>query len=259
MKKFINTENRYITIITGILILVLWEMSVKILSVPKYIFPSPTLIVKSIIESVNVLLVHTISTLYTASVGFIAAIIFGIFLSGIMDFFKPLRKIIYPYIVISQTVPIIFIYPVIMIWFGIGDFTKIFVVALVCFFPISVNMTDGLEQTDGELVDLFRSMGANRKQIFLKVRFPSSLPSLFSGLKIAATYSIMGAVIAEWLGSQRGLGIFMMRSYKSFRIDNVFSAIIIVVILSLLVFEIVKFSEKVFIPWQKNNKRGNDI
>lgn len=178
-----------------------------------------------------------------------------------MDRFSQVKKALYPYIVISQTIPIIFIYPLIMIWFGYGIHVRIIVVTLVCFFPIALNFVDALGAASSELIALFRSMGATSWQLFRMVKFPGAMAGLFSGLKIAATYSVMGAVIGEWLGASHGMGVYMMRAYKSFATDRVFAAIIIVVLLSLLFFQGVKLIEKLSLPWMKRggfniHKRG---
>jgi ABC-type nitrate/sulfonate/bicarbonate transport system permease component len=136
-----------------------------------------------------------------------------------------------------------------MIWFGFGLAAKIVVVTLVCFFPAAVNLIDGLAQTDPELMDLFRSMRSGRWRIFTMVRFPGALPSFFSGLRISATYCVMGAVIGEWLGARQGMGVYMIRSYKSFSTPNVFAAILVVVILSLVFFYLVRIIERIIISW----------
>jgi len=122
---------------------------------------------------------------------------------------------------------------------------------LVCFFPITVNLIEGLQSVDGELINLVRSMGATKSQIFAKIKFPSALPYFFSGLKIAATYSIMGAVIGEWLGGKSGLGVYMLRARHAFALDLVFAAILVIVIVSIMLFYGITGIQKALMPWEK--------
>jgi ABC-type nitrate/sulfonate/bicarbonate transport system permease component len=190
-------------------------------------------------------------TLYEAAVGFIIAIIFSVVIAIAMDSIIGFKKTIYPVLIISQTVPIIIIAPLFIIWFGYGYAPKIIIVTLICFFPITISLLQGLIAVDKELVDLLRSMGSNKLQIYKFVKIPSAMPSFFSGLKIAATYSIMGATIGEWVGGKNGLGVYMIRAKQAFETDRVFAAIIIIVILSILLLKLIEFAEKKNMPWLK--------
>ena len=145
-----------------------------------------------------------------------------------MDLSETVKRAVYPLLVFSQTVPIIVLAPLFAMWFGFGTLPKIVVVTLVCFFPITVSITEGLAGVDPELIDLMRSMGARRYQIFIKVKFPAALIGFFSGLKIAVTYSIMGAIIGEWMGGSAGLGVYMMRVKNSYAYDKMFAAIVLI-------------------------------
>jgi ABC-type nitrate/sulfonate/bicarbonate transport system permease component len=155
-------------------------------------------------------------------------------------------------IVMSQTVPIIVIAPLMAMWFGFGILPKIFVVVLVCFFPVTISLIEGLQGVDQELIDLMRTMGASRLQIFMKIKIPFTMPNFFSGLKIAATYSIMGAVIGEWLGGEAGLGVFMLRARHAFALDKVFASIIVIVFLSVTLFYIIAALQRLTMPWAQS-------
>jgi ABC-type nitrate/sulfonate/bicarbonate transport system permease component len=141
--------------------------------------------------------------------------------------------------------------PLLVIWFGFGLLPKIIVITLVCFFPVTIAALDGFKQTDRDLVHYFTMSGASKKQLFWKLEVPHSLPSIFSGLKIAATYSVMGAVISEWLGSKQGIGVYMTLASSSFRTDRVFVAIFAIMTLSLLFFFVIVLLERYFVKWQR--------
>jgi ABC-type nitrate/sulfonate/bicarbonate transport system permease component len=155
--------------------------------------------------------------------------------------------------VLSQTVPIIAIAPVIAIWFGIGIVSKLIICILVVFFPVALNLTEGLNSYDKDLEELLKCMNASKLQIFTKLKLPTALDYFFSGLKIAATYSIMGAVIGEWLGARAGLGIFMTRVMSSHRADMLFAAIVVIVVLSVAMFKLIEITEKIAVPWNSND------
>lgn len=248
-KKLKNIDKLFVPAITWLILIIAWEIIVHLFKIEQYILPPPFIIIKTLVLSINILIPHIQFSLLTAISGLALAIVFSLFISTLMDLFPLLRKALYPILVMSQTIPIIFIYPLLMIWFGFGIVPKIIIVILVCFFPISVNLSDGLLNTDQEYIDLFKSMNAGKWKTFILVKLPGSMPQFFSGLKIAGTYSVIGAVISEWLGAKKGLGIYMIRSYKSFSTSNVFAAIIVVVLLSFSIFLLIKLLEKILLTW----------
>lgn len=235
-----------------IILVAIWQGMTVLLDIPKYILPSPYDILLSLMESKGILLSHSWTTIYEAVVGFIISVAFALLIAIIMNQWRLLKNILYPILVVSQTIPIIAIAPLIIIWLGFGSLPKIVVVVIVCFFPISVSVVEGLSMVDVELINLMKVMGAKPWQIFFKVKWPSSLLSFFAGLKIAATYSIMGAVIGEWLGAQKGLGIYMTRAMSSFRTADLFAAIFLVVILSVGLFKLVEVVGRRMMPWSRN-------
>jgi putative hydroxymethylpyrimidine transport system permease protein len=249
-KRFINTDKWIIPLATAVLLIIVWESAVRIFNVYEYILPAPSVIIKTLIKNIPVMWKHVLSTFLVAVLGFIISVVSAVIVSFAMESFKNLKKAVYPFIILSQTVPIIFIYPLLVIWFDFGLVPKLLVIVLVCFFPVTVNLSDGLSRTDPELIALFRSMKAGRFQILTMVQFPGALPDFFSGCKIAATYSIIGAVIAEWLGSDTGLGYYMILAYKSFSTASVFAAIIVVILLSLFIFGIILLLERIIISWK---------
>ena len=227
----------------------LWELAVWGFQVPKWILPSPSAIWQAFWEMRALLAVHVAQTMLEVAIGISTAVAAGVSVAAAINFSPWLRRAVYPLLVISQTVPILALAPLLIIWFGFGIAPKVIVVTLFCFFPIAINTSDGLTSTEPELIDLFRSMGATWLQIWRKVRLPAALPYFFSGLKIAATYSVTGAIVGEWVGAKQGLGIYMLRSSAAFKTAQVFSAIAITSLLSIALFLSVFALERTMMPW----------
>lgn len=251
MKKSVSTEKNNLFLISLLILIIGFEIIIRILKIPRYILPTPTSIILALYNQKEILLKHSLVTLFEALTGFFLSIVFALIIGGIVYPFKKIKKMLYPYLLISQTIPLIAIAPIILIWFGFGIMPKILIVILICTFPILLNFLGGLEEIDQDILDLFQVMGASKKYIFFKVILPSSLPNFFSGIKISATYSIMGAVIGEWLGAKSGLGIYMTRAISSFKTDYLFASIIVVVVLSLGIFKVIEYIEKLVMPWKK--------
>jgi len=217
--------------------------------VPLWLLPAPTQIAEALWETRQLIWLHTLTTLVETTVGFALAVIFSLVTAGAMVLSPWLKRLLYPFLIISQTVPLIAVAPLLILWLGYGLLPKIVIVIIVCFFPITISLIEGLELTDPDILNLLRSMGASRWQIFYIVRWPHALPSLFAGLKIAATYSVMGAVIGEWLGSSSGLGVYLTRSSHSFLTDRVFAAIFTITALSFLYYALISGFARIALPW----------
>jgi len=248
---------KYLPSLSVFLILLgIWEFIVKCFEIENYILPAPSQIGGALRTTSSLLWQHSLQTVVEALLGFALAVACGLFLAAVMGLAPRVKRTLYPLVIISQTVPIIALAPLMIIWFGYGMLPKVVVVALVCFFPITVSLVEGLGTIDPDMVKLLLVMGASRWQIFKKVQFPGAMPSFFAGMKIAATYSIMGAVIGEWLGASAGLGIYMTRSMHSFLTEQVFAAIVVVSFLSLLLFGFVEGAGRIFMPWYYQQKKG---
>jgi ABC-type nitrate/sulfonate/bicarbonate transport system permease component len=193
--------------------------------------------------------------LLETTLGFAMALAVGFSFAMLIDVSRLLRRAIYPLLVVSQTIPILALAPLLVLWFGFGLLPKVLIVALVCFFPIVVAGADGFLATDPELVRLFRTFGAGKWTIFRQVRFPGALPSLFSGIRIAITYSVIGAVWGEYVGAEWGLGIFIQREQHSYQVALVFAAILVISALSVGLFLLTSVVERLVIPW---HFRGRD-
>lgn len=251
MRRLENTESKVLPSLFIIFLIVLWEVIINLFEVPKYILPAPTVIINSLIETRAILWMHAKTTLLEASIGFIMATIFAVVLAASINKFKLLKRILYPIFIISQTVPIIALAPLFMIWLGFNILPKIVIVVLVCFFPIVISVTEGLERVDKDMINIMKVMKASDWDIFIKVQLPATLPAFFSGLKIAATYSIMGAVIGEWIGAKSGLGVYMTRAMSSFKTEALFADIVIVVFISIIFFKLIEILEKIIMPWNR--------
>lgn len=229
----------------SLLILLIWQVVVTWRSVPEFILPSPVRVIEELIGSWQLLLDHTLVTISEALLGLLASIVLGAALGLAMGFFRTFRRMVYPLFVVTQTVPLFVLAPLFILWFGFGILPKIVVVFMVCFFPIAVTFAQGLMNSDSGMDDLLKVMGATRWKIFRTARIPQALPYFFSGLKIAATYGIVGAVLAEWVGAQSGLGVFMTRAMKSFRTGALFADALVIVLLSLILYKAVEWVERI--------------
>lgn len=253
MKKSENIGSKLAPIIFVVLLLMIWQVIVTAGGIEKYIMPAPTDVIKVLATEFKTMIPHILATLYEGMVGFLIAIVLSIVLAIIMDRFSLVKKALYPVLVISQTIPTVALAPLFIIWFGFGALPKIIVVVIVCFFPIVISIVDGLEGVDKDLINHFKLMGASKLKIFLHLKLPYGMINFFSGMRIAATYSIMGAVIGEWLGGDKGLGVYMTRARSAYALDKMFAAIVIIVVISMAIFLLVSIMEKVFTPW--NNKK----
>lgn len=257
MKKWAGIKANLPAVVLIIVLLAFWEAAVIAADVPAYILPAPSAIAAALGENFTLLMEHTRVTMIAVSGGLALAVIVSLILALAMDHWKPLKQALYPILVISQAVPIFALAPLLLIWFGAGLLPKVLIVALVCFFPLAVNLVEGLGQIDPEAVDLMQAMQADRWLIMRSVQLPFAMPYFFSGLKIAATYSVLGAIIGEWLAARAGLGIYMLRSMHSFRTSHLFASIIVVIILSLTLFKLVELSGKLAMPWHKESNSEN--
>lgn len=234
-----------------------WAVITETGVVPPFILPSPVAVVVTLVSQMPAMAPHVQVTLSATAVGLSIALVAAILLAFVMALSPLVRNALYPLLVVSQTIPLIALAPLFVLWFGFGLLPKVLVVALVCFFPIVVSLLEGVSAVDRDTIDLLRSMGAGRRQIFVRAHIPASIPHLFGGLRIAATYSVMGAVIGEWLGGTVGIGVYMIRAQKAFALDRVFAAILVVIVLSLGVFALIVGAQRLASPWRRPGTDGS--
>lgn len=249
MKKFQDIIYRYCIILTGLIIILLWTFISYVEIVPRFMLPSPLDVLLAFIRDFKIILRHLLITLLEAVIGLSISIIFGFLLAIIMDRYKLFNKSIYPILIISQTVPTIAIAPIIILWFGFGFMPKVLLIFSTCFFPITISILSGFKDIDNDVIMLMKSMNADYFKTLMIVKIPFAMKSFFSGLKISASYSIVGAVVAEWLGGEKGIGVYMTRVKKSYAFDKMFASIIVISLLSIFLVWFIKFLENKFIYW----------
>jgi ABC-type nitrate/sulfonate/bicarbonate transport system permease component len=236
-------------------VVVVWQLVAMSSGISPLVLPTPIQIAQAGWETRAQLATAIGYTMLETVLGLSISILIGIFIAALMDFFRPVRRALYPILVVSQTVQILAIAPLLVIWFGFGLLPKVLIVILICFFPMTVSTADGLASAEPEQIALLRSMGASRAQIWRIVRLPAALPSFFSGLRIAVTYSVVGATIGEWVGGANGLGVYLLRSKNALATDQVFAAMLITSLLSIGLFILVLLIERIVIPWHVSAQR----
>lgn len=245
MRKFLPPFLIIVSFLAG------WELYCRIANVAATVLPPPSAVFAAIVEYRELLFVHAGQTLLEALVGLFFAVLLGVGVALALFLMPRARAGVYPLLVLSQTIPIIALAPLLLIWFGFELFPKVAIVVLYCFFPIAIATFDALRATDESLVDLLKSMRASPWQILRYVRFPAALPSFFSGLRIAVSYAIAGAIVGEFVGAYQGLGIFMLTSANSHAIVLVFAALFVTVFLTIGLLTLVSLAERVFVRWKK--------
>ena len=240
---------------TVIAFVVIWQIVCVLGLVPGFMLPSPLDVGAALVSEFPLLMHHAGVTLLEAFLGLVAGVMLGFCCAALMDTFPLVKSALYPILVLTQTIPPVAIAPLLILWFSYGIVPKVILVVLVSFFPMAVGLLEGFQSVDPDMVKLLKSMGAGRMQIFWNVKFPSAMGNFFSGLKIAVSYSIVGAVIAEWLGGFTGLGVYMTRVKKSLSYDKMFAVILLVSFISLLLMEAVKYIQYKSMPWDHLDDR----
>ena len=213
--------------------------------------PSPIQVVQAFISEFPALMEHSVITLAEAFLGLSLGILLGFVMAVLMDQFEPLYKACYPLIVLTQTIPAVAIAPLLVLWFGYEMTPKVILIVITTFFPITIGLLTGFRSVDPDSINLLRAMGAGRWQIFSHIKLPGAMSQFFSGLRISASYAVVGAVISEWLGGFGGLGVYMTRVKKAFAFDKMFAVIFLISIISLLLMKGVDLMQKKCMPWEK--------
>lgn len=230
-------------------VLAAWWALASLTNIPESSLPSPWQVVEAAVDNGAVLVEAAWVTITEILLGYLAAIVIGVCIAIPIGMSRTVERSVYPWLVISQTIPIVAIAPIIVIWTGFDIRPKIIVIALVSFFPIAVNMVDGIRSTDPALLDLLRTLGAKRWCRFRVAQLPASLPSLFSGLRVAAALAVIGAVFAEWVGSSEGLGYLILTFNNQTATAEMFAAVGILSMIGIALFAAVGVLEKMLLPW----------
>ena len=250
-RKLQNTTTKIWSVSAIAVILVIWQAICSLGMIDSFLLPSPVQVVKAFVEELPVLMEHSMVTLTEALVGLFLGILLGFVMAVLMDQFEPLYKAFYPLIVLTQTVPTVAIAPLLVLWFGYEMAPKVILIVITTFFPITVGLLNGFKSADKDSINLLRAMGASKVQIFKIVKLPGALSQFFAGLRISASYAVVGAVISEWLGGFSGLGVYMTRVKKAFSFDKMFAVIFLISIISLLLMKCVDLLQKKCMPWEK--------
>jgi ABC-type nitrate/sulfonate/bicarbonate transport system permease component len=238
------------------MIVLLWEAYVRLADLDPVTLPAPSRVLSALWDFRGTAVGHLVPTLVEAIIGCALSVMLAIAAAIALDRWEPVRRAIEPLLVTSQTIPVVAIAPLFVIWFGFGLLPKVLIVVLVTFFPVTIALLDGFGRVDPAGMDLLRSMGATTRQTFEKVRWPSALPSLFTGLRISVVYAVIGAIFGEYVGATNGLGIWMQLSQNSFRTDLVFAAILLTAVVSLALYALVGMVERVVVPWRVSKRGG---
>lgn len=255
IKRLQSITNRVSSYVAIVGILILWQFLSAMEIVPKFMLPSPLDVLKAFIFDFPLLMNHARTTLLEAFFGLAIGVSLGFMVAVIMDRFHFIYKAIYPILIITQTIPTVAIAPLLVLWLGYGMAPKITLIVIVTFFPITIGLLDGFKSADSDAIQLLRSMNASDRQIFKHIKLPSSISHFFAGLRISVSYSVVGAVISEWLGGFNGLGVYMTRVKKSYSFDKMFAVILLISIISLLLMKGVTFLQKISMPWTKDENR----
>lgn len=236
-------------------LLVIWQVVCMLGLVPEFMLPSPAGVVKAFAGDFPLLMSHLWISLAEAFLGLGLGILIGFLAAVLMDSFEVCYKAFYPIIVITQTIPTIAIAPLLVLWMGYDIAPKVTLIVIVTFFPIAVGLLEGFRSADEDAVRLLRAMGAGRWQIFRYVKLPGALSSFFASLRISVSYSVVGAVIAEWLGGYKGLGVYMTRVRSAYAFDKMFAVIFLISAISLALMGCVTLIRKKCMPWERVSRK----
>lgn len=256
-KKLQSTISKSAPLVSIAAVMLLWLFLSEGEIVPAYMLPSPVKVVKAFVGDFSLMMQHASVTLQEAFYGLFIGIVLAFFIATLMDRFNFLYKAVYPLLVISQTIPTIAIAPLLVLWMGFSMAPKITLVVIATFFPITISLLDGYRSADEDAINLIRSMGGGNLKIFRYIKLPSAMSQFFSGLKVSASYAVVGAVISEWLGGFEGLGVYMTRVKKAYAFDKMFAVIIFISVISLILMMLISLIRKISMPWETADKKSD--
>lgn len=250
-KKLPNITSKLWSGSAIVILLLLWQLITGTGLIDAFLLPSPLQVGKAFVTEFPILMDHSVITLSEAFTGLALGILLGFFMALVMDRFDFLYQALYPLIVLTQTVPTVAVAPLLVLWFGYEMTPKIILIVITTFFPITVGLLTGFKSADPDAINLLRAMGAKERQIFFYIKLPGAMDPFFSGLRISASYAVVGAVISEWLGGFGGLGVYMTRVKKAFSFDKMFAVIFLISAISLLLMQGVEWIQRLSMPWKR--------
>jgi NitT/TauT family transport system permease protein len=239
------------SILMFVAVLLVWHFGVILFGVKEFILPSPLAAVKSIFQAKYRWPMNFMATFYEVVGGFLVSGLVGVILGVAVVWSEWLKRTILPFLVFVNSLPKIAVAPLFMIWFGYGILPNILIVFLISFFPVVINTATGLEAVEEDLLDLVRCLHATKMQKLLKIQLPNSLPYIFSGLKIAATTAVTGAIVGEFVASDKGLGSVIIASQTTLATPVIFGSLILITVIGMALFAFVGIMERVLMPWEK--------
>jgi putative hydroxymethylpyrimidine transport system permease protein len=227
-----------------------WHVLADALGIEPFLIPSPSEIAQALWEDRSLLADNAWVTLQEVVLGFLCAVAAGLGFALLLHLSETLRRAFYPLLVASQTVPVIVVAPILVVWFGFGIGPKLAIIALICFFPITVNTLDGLRSVDPDAVKMMRTLDASRLGVLRRVEAPTALPYAFSGAKIAVAVAVIGAVFGEWSGATEGLGVVMDRANAQLLVPRLFAAVVVLSAMAIALFALLALLEKRVVRWR---------
>ncbi|CPR17996.1 ABC transporter permease [Brenneria goodwinii] len=244
-----------IPIFTLIILLIIWEVGVRIFNVPEFILPAPSKIIASCAEVPASVAMHTLATFRTIMLGFIVSIVLSFPIALLIASSRLMANAIYPLLILTQSIPKVALAPLLVLILGTNELPRVVITFLVAFFPLVVSISTGLMAVPAELLELGKSCKASSRQILLKIRLPYAIPFIFSGLKVAITLCVVGAVVAEFVNADRGLGYLIVTSTAFFKTSLAYGAVVILSIMGILLFQMLVLLEKIFFPWAVSSQQ----
>ena len=244
-----SLDRAWPAIVFFIAMIIGWELMIRTFDIPVYVLPSPGDIYLAVVTNPGSLLFHSGITLFESVAGFAIGSVLGAILGTIFAYSKILARGFLPYIIAANTIPVVAIAPIIIIWFGHGLASKVAVTAFLSFFPLALNMMKGLQSYDRTIMDVFHISAATGWQRFFKMRLPNAIPYVFVGLKLNVTFSVIGAIVAEFVQADKGLGFVIMTAYRTLAMPRLWAAMLMSALIGILFFLAVAWIERTFVRW----------
>lgn len=242
--------------LVGLAVLIgLWQFIVWLVNPDPTVLPTPARVVSQAWLTRGVLWQNAVPTIEETIIGIVAALVVSAILASAIDLSRIARRVIYPLLVGSQSIPVIVIAPLFVIWFGFGLLPKVLVIILVTFFPTTVGLLEGFNSTEPEASNLIRSMGGGRFKEFATLRVPTALPFFFTGLRVAVSFAVLAAIFGEWVGATTGLGIYMELEKNALRTDLVFGAVLVTALISMILYSLTFLIQRLVMPWYHRSRQ----
>ena len=253
MKSIITSQwSRPVLLI--IMILIGWDLLIRIFKVPPYLVPTPLSVVEQLWNEWPMLVKESAPTTWATLGGFALSVLIGVPIAMLISYSKLVESFVYPLLVFSQSIPKIAVAPLFVVWFGFGIIPKIIVAFLLGVFPVVVSTVMGFKSVEQDMVDLARSMGSTRMQMFFKINLPQALPAIFSGMKVSITLAVVGAVVGEFVGSNSGIGYVLQKANGNFDLPLMFAALVVLSMIGVILFALLDVIERLMIPWHASQR-----